>query len=145
MKELANMILTRANETNTPVTNLHLQKVMYFLLVFMADTPKYNEQARELFNQGNLQAWPYGPVDPGVYQDYKKFKDRPIKLECDFSPITSIDETLTTWIDKLLKINVFSLVRLSHEHRFWANNEDNIKKGFRPEYTFDDIVGAMND
>lgn len=40
----------------------------------MADTPKYNEQARELFNQGNLQAWPYGPVDPGVYQDYKNLK-----------------------------------------------------------------------
>lgn len=143
MRELANIILTRANETKTPVTNLQLQKVMYFLLIFMADTPKYQQAARRNFENGNLQAWPYGPVDPEVYKEYKRFKDRPIKVGEDFRPVL-IDETIANWVDKLLKINVFSLVRLSHEHRFWASNEEDIRRGQRPSYTFNDIVGAMN-
>ena len=30
MREIADMIIQRANQTDTPVTNLQLQKVMYF-------------------------------------------------------------------------------------------------------------------
>lgn len=37
MRELADMVISRANITETPVTNLQLQKVMYFLLAFMVN------------------------------------------------------------------------------------------------------------
>lgn len=143
MKELADMILTRAEQTDTPVTNLQLQKIMYFLLIFMSNNEMYSKRAEENFKAGNLQAWPYGPVDKSTYEKYKKFKDQPI--EVNELPLVNLDSVLNEWIDRLLSINVFSLVRLSHEHSFWKNNELAIKYGDRPKYRYSDIVGALNE
>lgn len=119
MRELADMVISRANITETPVTNLQLQKVMYFLLAFMVNGAEgeYRERAQRIFLEGNLQAWPYGPVDKPTYDKYKKFKDKPIKDE-NINNVET-DNTLNGWIDELLRINVFNLVRLSHTHYFW--------------------------
>ncbi|BFT97109.1 DUF4065 domain-containing protein [Staphylococcus epidermidis] len=145
MREIADMIIQRANQTDTPVTNLQLQKVMYFLLAFMTNGAdgQYKERARRIFEEGDLQAWPYGPVDKSTYEKYKKFKDKPIIDEnIDVYNIKS-DDTLRGWIDELLKINVFNLVRLSHTHDFWKKNEQNIRNGMRPNYSFEDLEGIV--
>lgn len=145
MRELADMVISRANINGTPVTNLQLQKVMYFLLAFMVNGAdgQYRERAERIFSEGNLQAWPYGPVDKPTYEKYKKFKDKPIIDEnIDVNNIRS-DDTLRGWIDELLKINVFNLVRLSHTHDFWKKNEQNIRNGMRPNYSFEDLEGIV--
>lgn len=143
MKELSEMVISRANETNTPITNLQLQKVMYFLLLFMINGAenKYRDRAERIFREGELQAWPYGPVDKPTYEKYKHFKDKPINDEINND--IDIDNTLEEWIDELLKINVFNLVRLSHEHEFWKVNENKIKFGMRPKYEFDNLIGLV--
>ncbi|PTG11489.1 Panacea domain-containing protein [Staphylococcus chromogenes] len=145
MREIADMIIQRANQTDTPVTNLQLQKVMYFLLAFMTNGAdgQYKERARRIFEEGNLQAWPYGPVDKATYEKYKKFKDKPIIDENIDVYNIEIDDTLRGWIDELLKINVFNLVRLSHTHDFWKKNEQNIRNGMRPNYSFEDLEGIV--
>lgn len=143
MRELADMVISRANITDTPVTNLQLQKVMYFLLAFMVNGAdgQYRERAERIFSEGNLQAWPYGPVDKPTYDKYKKFKDKPIKDE-NINNVET-DNTLNGWIDELLRINVFNLVRLSHTHYFWKKNEQNIRNGMRPNYSFEDLEGIV--
>ncbi|MEJ7529531.1 Panacea domain-containing protein [Staphylococcus hominis] len=143
MRELADMVISRANITDTPVTNLQLQKVMYFLLAFMVNGAdgQYRQRAERIFSEGNLQAWPYGPVDKPTYEKYKIFKDKPIKEEINYEVET--DKTLDGWIDELLKINVFNLVRLSHEHEFWKQSESQIKLGSRPSYSFDNLIGIV--
>ncbi len=143
MRELADMVIQRANQTKTPVTNLQLQKVMYFLLAFMVNGAdgQYKERAKEIFDVGSLQAWPYGPVDKQTYDKYKNFKDKPI-IDENINNVET-DETLNGWIDELLRINVFNLVRLSHEHDFWRQNERQIKLGQRPNYSFENLEGIV--
>ncbi|MBF2233406.1 DUF4065 domain-containing protein [Staphylococcus epidermidis] len=143
MRELADMVIQRANQTNMPVTNLQLQKVMYFLLAFMVNGADgiYRDRAQQIFEEGDLQAWPYGPVDKPTYEKYKEFKDKPI-IDENISNIET-DDTLDGWIDELLRINVFNLVKLSHTHDFWQQSEKKIRIGIRPNYSFEDLEGIV--
>lgn len=64
---IANAIIQRALEAKRPPTQMKLQKLIYFahgwnLALF--DVPLVDEE---------FQAWPYGPVLPSVYHEFKSF------------------------------------------------------------------------
>ena len=76
-----------------------------------------NELAEREFNNSNLEAWLYGPVVPSFYEKYKKYKSMPIQDEGEIIPEFS-NENINRFISKLININPFILVDLSHEHEF---------------------------
>ncbi|MEB6208197.1 Panacea domain-containing protein [Staphylococcus pasteuri] len=136
-------ILSIATKINKPITNLQLQKIWYFTLGYLVRN-NYNELAENEFDDSNLEAWLYGPVVPTFYSKYKQYKSMPIQDEGE--NIAEFDnEDINNFIEKLININPFILVDLSHEHKLWKENKDEIESfGYKPSYKFSDIEEAFD-
>lgn len=120
-RAVANFVLDFCAENNRPITNLALQKVIYFCHVWSLMQLK-----RPLVKQG-FEAWPLGPVLQHVYREFKDFDRRPIDkramrldrrtgnqvvAEYDFD-----DETkalLSCVVDFYSQLRAGDLVELSH-------------------------------
>lgn len=75
---LCNNILFRANKDKLKVTPMKLQKIMYYVC------RDYVRSTGELPVSEQFEVWPYGPVLPSVYNEFKGFKDKPItSYACD--------------------------------------------------------------
>lgn len=72
--EVARYIISRCSSLNRPITNLKLQKMLYFVWVDF-----YRETRRMLFGD-NICAWQLGPVVPEVYYEYCSYAGTPIFL-----------------------------------------------------------------
>lgn len=71
-RAIANLMLDDADRNEVAVSNLALQKLLYFLhSLFLIETK------RPLIS-GYFEAWQYGPVHPAVYQAFKLAEDQPI-------------------------------------------------------------------
>ncbi|EGQ3078348.1 DUF4065 domain-containing protein [Staphylococcus pseudintermedius] len=135
-------ILSIATDIDKPITNLQLQKIWYFTLGFLIKKGDI-ELAKSEFENSNLEAWLYGPVVPRFYNEYKEYKSMPIQDKG-----RKIDEfnndTINNFIKRLIKINPFTLVDISHQHAFWADNKNEIESlGYKPSYGFKDIEEAF--
>ena len=64
---LSKYIIDFCYKNNCPVSNLKLQKMLYFLQV-----DSYQNNSTLLFDEG-IYAWPYGPVVPEVYRRYSGY------------------------------------------------------------------------
>jgi len=73
-RAVANLLLDLAHEDGLAVSNLALQKLLYFAHAhFLIRT------GHPLI-QGGFEAWTYGPVHPAVYQAFKSEGDRPVTI-----------------------------------------------------------------
>jgi uncharacterized phage-associated protein len=71
-RAIANLMLDEAHRHGRPITNLALQKLLYFAhALFLI------ERKRPLVS-GYFEAWEFGPVHPAVYQSFKGARDQPI-------------------------------------------------------------------
>src|SRR6266404_573360 len=69
---IANLMLDESERIGQPLTNLALQKLLYFAhAIFLI------EQGRPLVS-GYFEAWEYGPVHPAAYQAFKSAFAEPI-------------------------------------------------------------------
>lgn len=69
---VANLILDEADNRGRKITNLALQKILYFVhgrFLVEEETPLL---------AGSFEAWQYGPVSISVYDSFKKFGSSPI-------------------------------------------------------------------
>ncbi|TAL84581.1 MAG: DUF4065 domain-containing protein [Rhodanobacter sp.] len=71
-RAVANFVLDFCAEKKRPITNLALQKIIYFCHVWSLIQLK-----RPLVKQG-FEAWPLGPVLQHVYREFKEFDKQPI-------------------------------------------------------------------
>lgn len=72
VEALANTLLARAEAKGISVDPLKLQKLMYLAhgyYVGKVGVPLIDE---------DFEAWPYGPVVPTIYREFKRFGSRPI-------------------------------------------------------------------
>lgn len=73
-RAVANLMLDEADRSETKVTNLALQKLLYFAhAIFLIETK------RPLVG-GYFEAWQYGPVHPAVYSAFKSAGSTPISF-----------------------------------------------------------------
>ncbi|MDU2503180.1 MAG: DUF4065 domain-containing protein [Peptoniphilus harei] len=125
-------IINYAYETNRSVTNLKLQKILYFLYGFYHSTTK-----NVLFDE-DFEAWAYGPVVRESYINYSMYGaeiipphnnyldllfDEKLKYDRDYNSNyfdTTFDSNTKSLINKvlnlLLDIPVMKLVELSHSN-----------------------------
>ncbi|MCF3941557.1 Panacea domain-containing protein [Oceanobacillus alkalisoli] len=150
--QIANYIIHLALRGNIDVTNLHLQKILYYL------------QAESLYRTGdplfgdNIGKWRLGPVVPNVYHEYKEYGSQPIRgiaeeivfdeetMEVEFIQfnVNEISEDTKGAIEQpiitLLRQNAFDLVDRTHEHNPWSEYRERIENGERGlEYTNEEI------
>lgn len=134
MLNFANHILAVAYENNLSVSNLGLQKVMYFAMREQKDN---HELLSEIYDEP-FYVWRYGAIVPSIYRKYKGYGSRAIIEKGQKSDEYSIfDESII----KLLKEDLFTLIDKSREHKFWQKNKDKIVKGTSDvKYELDDIL-----
>lgn len=71
-RAIANLILDEGHRNGRPVTNLALQKLLYFAHAI------YLIERKKPLVSGHFEAWQYGPVHPTVYQAFKSAGDQPV-------------------------------------------------------------------
>lgn len=118
---IANFVLDRADDRGREITNLDLQKIIYFL------HGHYLRQHRKPLVEGEFEAWPYGPVHRVIYDAFKSYNDTPIDGRATaFDPVrrqrrelpTLADAAIVELIDAVLShyldMPTYSLVHLTH-------------------------------
>lgn len=135
MLNFANHILAIAYENNLSISNLHLQKIMYFAMREQKDN---YELLSELYDEP-FYIWRYGPTIPNVYRKFKIYGASSIieKGEKD-NNYSVFDKSII----KLLNKEPSSLITKSRKHNYWLSNKDKIIKGTSDiKYRLEDVLG----
>jgi uncharacterized phage-associated protein len=111
--------LALANEIEEPITNMKLNKLVYYaqawhLAIF--DTPFFKDE---------IEAWVHGPVVRSVYDTYSQFKWMPINIETQpsekirqqFSP--DQQDILDDIVEIYFPDTAYSLEQLTHSEDPW--------------------------
>lgn len=121
-KQLSHYIIDKCTRDNVPVSNLQLQKMMYFLQSVYCRATGGN-----LLFQDEFEAWPYGPVLSDVYQEFSPFGGRVIEIrypehETQLNLPPDVQSFVDEGIEALRLKYPWDLVRISHtEGSPWAN------------------------
>lgn len=117
--DVADYIVKYSNENNMPVSNLKLQKLMYFVQAeFLVDVgcPCFLE---------DIEAWDFGPVVPIVYFKYRVYGSANIL----FFGINMLDmisysdkERINVIIRKCARFSASKLVEITHRQTPWLES-----------------------
>lgn len=132
MEKLADHIISVAQDNKKSISNLQLQKIMYFVIKEAKEEELLNTEELEALYDEPFLVWAYGPVVKSQYERFKGFGSSPIIGTFQKSPnlekINNVIKNYLTW-------TVSSLIKESHKVRFWEENEDKIV-GFRSEVEY---------
>lgn len=120
-RSVANLILENASQKKLLITNLALQKLLYFAHGLFLVSYK-----RPLVG-GYFEAWQYGPVHPLVYQSFKAAGDQPISFRAtgrdplhgtELPLVTPVDDDVNEIVERVRfmfgTISPGRLVEISH-------------------------------
>lgn len=91
--DLANYIVDKCIKDNAPITNLQLQRILYFV------QKDFLERDSRAFSD-DIEAWKCGPVVPNVYFYFCGFGATPISIFRDSVPNLSTDKII---IDNIIE------------------------------------------
>lgn len=129
--ETACAIVNYANQIDNPMSNLKLQKVLYFVQGY------YLQMTGNPFFGDEIEAWRYGPVVPNVYEQFQTFGSSFIPYIHEYSVIdeTAWNETILFFsfddfspndlnflkavVKKLNKYSASDLVTITHKQDPW--------------------------
>lgn len=121
---VAKYIIMRCNQQNRPISNLKLQKILYFVqaeFLVSKNEPCFYE---------NIEAWDFGPVIPIVYHKYRVYGSASIP-HFDSNYICNFDESdkqmLDGIIDECARYSASTLVEFTHRQTPW-------KEAYQPYY-----------
>jgi len=121
--EVTKRIIEQYHENQLEITNLRLQKILYFIQERSA------KELHRLAFENEMQAWTYGPVFPEVYNLYSIFgRDNitnfiEMDLNADKTNIPmDLNNIVNSEIERTQKIsNTWNLVRESHaDGKIWS-------------------------
>lgn len=136
MRNFANHILAVAYENNLSISNLHLQKVMYFTMREQKDN---YELLSNMYDEP-FYIWRYGPTIPGIYKKFRIYgASSIIEKGKRYDSYSIFDESIV----KLLNKEPHSLITKSREHSHWLSNKDKIINGTSNiEYKLEDVLNG---
>jgi uncharacterized phage-associated protein len=121
VRSVANLILDFADRANSEVTNITINKIVFFLHAW------YLAKTGAPLVTAKIEAWNYGPVFRELYWEFKEFGKEKITAratrrnpmtatkEVCAEPIADADlEFLRPLLEKYLKLSAAKLVELSH-------------------------------
>lgn len=112
-------IVFRFNEMNSPITNLKLQKILYYVQGYFFK--KFGKEAfpEEIYN------WQYGPVVPVAYYEYNKYGAAAITQSKSIDlPLQDAEKRLVdSVIAECLKKTASQLVGMTHNENPWKNSD----------------------
>lgn len=146
--DIANYLIYLANQAEKNITNLKLQKILYFVnakyLVDNSGAPLMTEK---------FERWAYGPVMYKVYSNFRNFGSRAITepagiyifknadpFAAEFKPFDpesiseNVKQTAKCVFDTLIDKDPFKLVEYTHKESIWSDYKEAIKNREAPEY-----------
>lgn len=117
-KEVANFFLAFANEAGESITNLKLQKLVYYAQAW------YLANFGEPLFDADFQAWVHGPVIPDLYQAYKALGFSPINVDIKLEDVKKeISEDLIEFLNEVAKVympfGAYQLELMTHKEEPW--------------------------
>ncbi len=129
--DVAKYIVSYSTEQGKPISNLKLQKMLYYLWI-----DYYKSTGRELYAD-DICAWQFGPVVPEVYYEFCSYAGTPISKSF-ISPISGSDEIiLNEIINKYLIKTAHTLVDMTHKQGSSWNTVYQNGKGIREVIPFE--------
>lgn len=128
-KEVAEYIIEYASETGSPVSNLKLQKLLYFVQAeFLVNTGK------PCFRE-DIEAWSFGPVVDSVYRKYKRYGGLSI-FYTDGATIVNIrkedKERINEIVDQLREYSAAKLTDITLHQTPWIETDQLYNMGVIP-------------
>ncbi|MGA7523209.1 MAG: type II toxin-antitoxin system antitoxin SocA domain-containing protein [Acidobacteriaceae bacterium] len=115
VEQVADAIIHLCRERNIEITNLKLQKLLYYAQVWhlvFSDEPLFDAE---------LEAWVHGPVVPRVFRRFKEYRWNAITAPVDPAP----DEKLIAYLGEVLNtygcLSGSQLERLTHREGPWRD------------------------
>lgn len=139
---LSHYIVDKCTKDGEPVSNLQLQKILYFLQSVYCRATRGS-----LLFPDEFEAWPYGPVLHCVYDEYSCFGGGVIEetypvFETRLGVSSDVIKFLDDGIESLRRKYPWDLVRLSHaEGSPWKQVYQN-GKGYKQPIPNSMIIGA---
>lgn len=132
--DVARFIINYCNDQKYIISNLKLQKILYFVQAkFLTEMPY------PCFSE-NIEAWNFGPVVPQIYNEYKRYGSGHIpKIETYFKynkddyfsmkkyyytpDVISVDDQplITSMVDTCSHYSASQLVTITHKQAPWRN------------------------
>ena len=113
--DVAHFIIKKSIDDDNPVTNLKLQKMLYYAWV------EYFKTNKEYLFRNEISAWKYGPVVPEVYREFRIFAGVPITRCTDPKDVEFDEKTsdfLTAFVDRNKSFTASELVNLTNRKDF---------------------------
>lgn len=102
------------------LSNLKLQKLLYY-----CQGGHYRWDDEKLIEDRAFEAWPYGPVIPEVYKNFKKYGQSDVYLKDTETHLSNVQrETIQAVWEQLKERDAFSLVESSHSEAPWENSKE---------------------
>ncbi len=119
-KDICNYIIARAEKSKHSVTNLQLQKILYYVQGYFLrefEVPAFDAE---------IEAWQYGPVVPEAYYDFCIYGRNYITSEDTDNALGKIEsKEHKKLIDKVItactKMSVGDLIDKTHNETPWKN------------------------
>lgn len=131
--DVARYIINYGNDNNCNISNLRLQKILYFVQATF-----YMDKNEPCFNE-EIEAWDFGPVIPEVYHEYKRYGRNEIPHIGEYIDFSKgvweatemayneniIDEgdreLINEVIDSSRQYSTNELVEITHDQSPWKN------------------------
>lgn len=114
--EIAKYVISHEHSCNREISNLRLQKLLYFLqakVLVEKDNPCFSD---------DMEAWDYGPVVPAVYYYYKIYGSMDIRRNEVFSlKDCSLTEIIDGMLDFCKDFPTYQLVEITHRQKPWKD------------------------
>lgn len=121
VRAIANFVLDYAAARGVGVTNLALNKIIFFLHV------SYLIKFDRPLVSAKIEAWEYGPVFREIYRTFKAYREKPIESRAQrINPDSGVSEIckadlsneetvfVETEVEKLIRFSASTLVSMSH-------------------------------
>lgn len=127
--DLSNYIVLEAYQRGKPITQLKLQKILYYI------QGKHLALYRKPLFPEDIEAWAYGPVVREVYIKYVSCGALPLKPDSrDSLPslTQSEKECVDSVLDEKLSYAASTLVGMTHSEAPWLEHAEEVKNGIKP-------------
>lgn len=115
--EVANYLLWFSADHGDCLTNLKLQKLLYYAQAWylaLYDEPLFDQE---------IEAWVHGPVVPTVYHRFSNYKADPIPV--DSIPKARLSKKVQGHLEEILRVfggfSAYQLEKLTHQEAPWRN------------------------
>ena len=141
--QVADFLLLKAREKNKFLTNLEVQKLVYYAQAWHLayyDKPLYDDP---------ILAWQHGPVVHSVYKRFKGFKREAITMALDSPPVPprEVSNLLCEVIDGYSKYTAWQLRNQTHDESPWilARKGVDKKKNSNNNISHESMIACYRD